>query len=170
MVESARQIQLASLQDVPALVELLNACARHMHQQGMSHWSGVYNKQSVSQNLLQKAVYTLKQDSQLIGCVALGLQQADYYADCWPDAPPADFYLTQLAVHPEHQQLGHGRLLLQHCLALTGGRTLQLDAVAHYPALLNFYQKSGFKQIAEGIGLGDHRFLFEYQQSAQHTI
>lgn len=161
------QIQLACQQDAPALVRLLTACANHMYQQGMSHWLNVYDEQSVRQNLLQKTVYILKQDSQIIGCVALGIQPADYYADCWPQAPMADFYLTQLAVHPLHQQAGYGRLLLQHCLGLINERTLQLDAVAHYPQLLEFYQKSGFKQIADGIGLGDRRFLFEYSNSAQ---
>ncbi len=161
------QIQLACQQDIPALVSLLTACANHMYQQGMTHWLGVYDEQSVRQNLLQKTVYILKQDSQVSGCVALGIQPADYYADCWPDVPEADFYLTQLAVHPQHQQSGYGRLLLQHCLELINGRTLQLDAVAHYPELLAFYRKAGFSEIAEGIGLGDRRYLFEYGNSTQ---
>jgi len=164
------QLQLACRNDVPALVSLLNQCADHMHRQGMSHWLNVYDEQSVKHNVLQKTVYVLKQKSQIIGCVALGLQPADYYADCWPQASAADFYLTQLAVHPQHQQSGYGQFLLQHCLELIGGQTLQLDAVAHYPELLNFYQKSGFKQIAQGIGLGDHRFLFEYLGSAQNGV
>ncbi|MBL1459260.1 MAG: GNAT family N-acetyltransferase [Methylophaga sp.] len=138
-----------------------------MYQQGMTHWLGVYDEQSVRQNLLQKTVYILKQDSHVSGCVALGIQPADYYADCWPDVPVADFYLTQLAVHPQHQQSGYGRLLLQHCLELINGRTLQLDAVAHYPELLAFYRKAGFSEIAEGIGLGDRRYLFEYGNSTQ---
>jgi GNAT superfamily N-acetyltransferase len=138
-------IQLACEQDIPALVTLLTECANHMHQQGMSHWLNVYDEASVRQNLLQKTV--------------------DYYADCWSQAPRSDFYLTQLAVHPEHQQAGYGRLLLQHCLGLISDRTLHLDAVAHYPQLLEFYRKSGFKQIAEGIGLGDRRYLFEYSHS-----
>ena len=147
------QIQLACQQDIPALISLLTACANHMYQQGMTHWLGVYDEQSVRQNLLQKTVYILK--------------PADYYADCWPDVPVADFYLTQLAVHPQHQQSGYGRLLLQHCLELINGRTLQLDAVAHYPELLAFYRKAGFSEIAEGIGLGDRRYLFEYRNSTQ---
>lgn len=161
------QVQLACEHDIPALVTLLNDCAHYMHQQGMSHWLNVYDEQSIEQNLLLKTVYILKQGSQIIGCVALGLQAADYYADCWPQAPAADFYLTQLAVHPNHQQSGYGQLLLQHCLQMIGERTLQLDAVAHYPKLLEFYRKSGFIQIAEGIGLDDHRYLFEYNRSAQ---
>jgi len=158
-------IQLACEQDIPALVTLLTECANHMYQQGMSHWLDVYDEQSVRQNLLQKTVYVIKQDCRVIGCVALGLKPADYYADCWPQAPRSDFYLTQLAVHPEHQQAGYGRLLLQHCLGLISDRTLHLDAVAHYPQLLEFYRKSGFKQVAEGIGLGDRRYLFEYSHS-----
>ena len=161
------QIQLACQIDIPDLVSLLNHCARDMHQQGMSHWLNVYDEQSVKQNLLQKTVYVLKQKSQLIGCVALGVQPASYYTDCWPQAPDADFYLTQLAIHQQHQQSGYGRFLLQYCLELTEGRTLQLDAVAHYPELLKFYRQSGFKQIAEGIGLGDRRYLFEYGDLTQ---
>lgn len=162
-----KQIELAAWHDVPAIVALLNDCASHMHQQGMSHWLNLYDAESVSQNLQQKSVFVLKLKSEIIGCVALGLKPADHYADCWPDAPAADFYLTQLAVHPEHQQAGYGRLLLRHCLSLIGDARLQLDAVAHYPQLLDFYRKYGFKQIAEGIGLGDHRYLFEYSRSPQ---
>lgn len=156
-------IQIARLQDAHALVELLTLCAQHLHQQGMSHWLSVYDAQSVRQNLLQKTVYILRQNNKIIGCAALGKKPADYYAACWPDAPTADFYLTQLAVQPAYQQAGYGRLLLQHCLTIIGNQTVQLDAVTHYPALLNFYQKAGFKKIATGIGLGDQRFLFEYQ-------
>lgn len=161
------QIQLACQQDVSQLVAMLTACATHMDQLGMSHWLGVYDAASVRQNLLQKSVYVLKQNSQIIGCVALGIRPADYYVDCWPNAPEADFYLTQLAVHPDYQQAGYGQLLLQHCLNLVGTRTLHLDAVAHYPELLNFYRRAGFIQIAEGIGLGDLRCLFEYRASSQ---
>jgi len=160
-------IQLACQRDIASLVTILTACATHMDQLGMSHWLGVYDDASVRHNLLQKSVYVLKQDSQLIGCVALGIQPADYYVDCWADAPRADFYLTQLAVHPDYQQTGYGRLLLQHCLDLIGDRTLHLDAVVHYPALLDFYRRAGFIQIAEGVGLGDKRCLFEYRASSQ---
>lgn len=160
-------IQLACQQDVPELVSLLNACAIHMHQNGMSHWLEVYDHAAVAENIEQKSVFILRENTNLLGCVALGTQPAAYYAECWPEAPDADFYLTQLAVHPEYQQSGYGKLLLQHCLSLIGQRTLLLDAVAHYPELLNFYRKSGFRNIAQGIGLGDQRLLFEYMHSSQ---
>lgn len=159
-------IEKATLIDSPPLLSLLNTCTQAMHQQGMSHWLNVYDVDSVNANLQQKKVFKLIKEDMLIGCVALATQPADYYAACWPDAPPADWYLTQLAVLPAFQGEGWGQCLVQYCIEQVHPQKLQLDAVAHYPALLAFYKKLGFRQVAEGIGLGDRRFLFEL--SARH--
>lgn len=156
-------IRTADLQDVPALVLLLQDCAATMSEQGMHHWLGVYDKVSVAKNLKDKTVFVMECKKELVACVALGTKPADYYQDCWPDAPQADFYITQLAVRPDRQGSGFGKRLIQHCLEQIGQHSLQLDAVDHYPALLAFYQSLNFEIIASGIGLGDKRHLFRYK-------
>lgn len=156
-------IDVADEQDGEALHILLNQCTDAMAAQGMQHWLGVYSKQAIIDNLQQKDVYLLRRDNALLGCVALSENPADYYADCWPQAPAANFYLTQLAVAPHYQSQGLGKFLVQFCQQqIPSGKTLQLDAVAHYPVLLAFYLQLGFQQIAEGVGLGDKRFLFTW--------
>jgi hypothetical protein len=50
-----------------------------MHQQGMSHWLNVYDVESVSQNLREKEVYVAEANDEVIGCIALGTEQASYY-------------------------------------------------------------------------------------------
>lgn len=158
-----RPIEVATTADIDALNSLLNHCATAMATQGMRHWLGVYDKHSVAANVQQKAVYTLRDKAQIVACVALASTPADYYANCWPHAPRADFYLTMLAVAPDCQQQGLGKLMVQFCQQqIPHGQNLQLDAVAHYPALLDFYRQLGFQQIAEGIGLGDKRCLFSW--------
>lgn len=156
-------IRQARLQDVPDLVSLLQACASAMSNQGMHHWLGVYDETSVAANLETKTVFVLESDKQVLACVALGTEPADYYQACWPDAPKADFYITQLAVRPDKQGSGYGKQLVEHCLKQVGEQSLQLDAVDHYPALLTFYHSLGFEIIASGIGLGDKRHLFRYK-------
>ncbi|AFJ01380.1 acetyltransferase [Methylophaga frappieri] len=137
-----------------------------MQSQGMSHWIGVYDLDSVTQQIKTKSVYKLVLSEQIKACVALSPIPAPYYADCWPDAPMADWYLTMLAVMPDEQQSGFGSILLNFAKQqLTGGETLQLDAVAHYPELLRFYRKHGFTQLTSGIGLGDRRYLFGWSLS-----
>lgn len=156
-------IVAASITDIAALNLLLNQCAETMAEQGMQHWLGVYNEPAVAKNLQQKKVYTLCDNQQIVACVALSNEPADYYVDCWPEAPSADYYLTMLAVTPDCQQQGFGKLMVQFCQQqVPTGQTLQLDAVAHYPALLDFYRRLGFQQIHEGIGLGDKRCLFSW--------
>ncbi len=158
-----RMIDTASPNDIDALNTLLNQCASTMASQGMQHWLGVYDKQSVTANVQEKTVYTLRDKQRIVGCVALASAPAGYYKDCWPLAPRADFYLTMLAVSPDYQQQGLGKLMVQYCQQqIPTGKTLQLDAVAHYPALLDFYRQLGFLQIADGIGLGDKRYLFSW--------
>lgn len=152
-------IRSATASDVEAITALLQACAQTMSDQGMHHWLGVYDQTSVAANLKSKSVFVLESEEQLLGCIALGQQKADYYQDCWPQAPAADFYITQLAVSPAAQGQGYGRKLMQHCLDIVADARLQLDAVDHYPALIRFYQKLGFRIIATGIGLGDKRHL-----------
>lgn len=162
-VDASRQIVAASAADIDALNSLLNRCAADMASQGMRHWLNVYDKQSVTVNLQQKNVYRLRDKQQIVACVALSSTPANYYADCWPAAPRADHYLTMLAVAPDCQQQGFGKLMVQFCQQqIPSGQSLQLDAVAHYPALLAFYQRLGFQQIADGIGLGDKRYLFSW--------
>lgn len=153
-------IRLAKASDISAITALLQSCARSMSLQGMHHWLDVYDEQSVQHNLNNKTVYVLVSDQNILGCIALGTEKADYYQDCWPQAPQADFYITQLAVSPAAQGKGYGKQLMQHCIEAIGEASLQLDAVDHYPALLRFYQSLGFSIIATGIGLGDRRHLF----------
>lgn len=152
-------IRPARAHDVKAMTELLQDCARAMSEQGMHHWLGVYDQESVAANLSSKSVFVLEAEDRLLGCIALGKQKAAYYQDCWPQAPTADFYITQLAVSPSAQGRGYGKKLMQHCLHIVGNASLQLDAVDHYPALIGFYQSLGFEIIATGIGLGDKRHL-----------
>ncbi|MCX4186967.1 GNAT family N-acetyltransferase [Methylophaga sp. OBS4] len=159
-------IRKALHSDIPALTRLLLSCAESMSQQNMHHWQGVYDEEQVLENMKNKQVFILERDQQVLGCIALGREKADYYDDCWPDAPDADFYITQLAVNPGCQGQGYGKLLMQHCVNQVGQASLQLDAVDHYPALLRFYQQLGFTIIATGIGLGDKRHLFELQTLA----
>ncbi len=157
------EIVVARINDIAALNLLLNQCADSMAAQGMPHWLGVYDEIAVASNLQQKTVYTLRDQQQIVACVALSNQPANYYVDCWPDAPKADYYLTMLAVTPDCQQRGFGKLMVQFCQRqVPAGQTLQLDAVVHYPALLDFYRRLDFKQIHQGIGLGDKRYLFSW--------
>jgi len=160
---TAQQIRPATLQDTAALTQLLVSCAKAMSQQGMHHWLGVYDEQTVAQNLSHKQVYVLEVNHVIVGCIALGTEAAPYYQDCWADAPAADFYITQLAVSPTTQGQGYGKILMQYCINQVGKADLQLDAVDHYPDLLQFYQNLGFDIIASGIGLGDKRHLFLYK-------
>lgn len=155
------QIRPATISDVAAITTLLQSCARSMSDQGMHHWLGVYDEDSVRANLTDKQVFVLESDNAILGCIALGTEKAEYYSACWPQAPDADFYITQLAVSPVAQGKGYGRTLMQYCINQVGDATLQLDAVAHYPALLQFYQSLGFSMIETGVGLGDKRHLFK---------
>jgi ribosomal protein S18 acetylase RimI-like enzyme len=156
---TTHNIRKAHKADIAAITELLQRCAEAMSDQGMHHWLGVYDEASVAVNLDKKSVYVLEKDQHLLGCIALGRHKADYYQDCWPEAPEADFYITQLAVDPDVQGNGYGKQLMQYCLGIVGDASLQLDAVDHYPALIRFYQSLGFEIIATGIGLGDKRHL-----------
>ncbi|KKM74935.1 hypothetical protein LCGC14_1395330 [marine sediment metagenome] len=155
-------IRLATEKDIPAITQLLLSCTEDMAKNGMTHWLGVYDADSVAKNMKQKSVYVAVENNSILGCVALGKHKADYYADCWPDAPEASFYLTQLAVSPTAQGQGLGKALVKFCIEKIGNKSLLLDAVDHYPALLIFYKKLGFEIIATGIGLGDKRHLFAY--------
>jgi ribosomal protein S18 acetylase RimI-like enzyme len=157
-------IRRVSKADIPAMTTLLVHCAESMHQQGMSHWLNVYDVESVSQNLREKEVYVAEANDEVIGCIALGSEQASYYQDCWPDAPTVDVYITQLAVSPNHQGQGIGLSLMRFCMDKSIGKSILLDAVDHYPALIQFYQKLGFKIIRTGIGLGDKRHLLLLEQ------
>jgi ribosomal protein S18 acetylase RimI-like enzyme len=157
---TASQIRLATDSDVAAITALLQSCAQSMSDQGMHHWLGVYDEDSVKANLSGKKVFVLESDNAILGCIALGTEKAEYYSACWPQAPQADFYITQLAVSPEAQGKGYGKQLMQYCISRAGDAVIQLDAVAHYPALIAFYQSLGFSIIETGIGLGDKRHLF----------
>lgn len=147
------------------LVALLGQCTAALSRRGMHHWRGVYDDAAVSENLRAKQVYLLERDGELVGCVAIGRNRPDYYDDCWPHAPEASYYLGQLAVHPAHQKRGYGALLVRHCLQLTTPSSVQLDAVAHYPALQEFYVRLGFQRIASGFALGDYRYLYTNRAS-----
>ena len=154
-------IRPANISDTEALFQLLNQCAQALAEQGMRHWLGVYSLEAILNNLNIKKVLVLEQDHTIVGCIALSNVAADYYQRCWPQADKADIYISQFAIAPDKQKQGLGKQLINYCLRdLPAHHTVQLDAIAHYPALLDFYHRLGFRIIATGIGLGDKRHLF----------
>jgi GNAT superfamily N-acetyltransferase len=152
-------IRRATDADAAGITALLIACAEQLAQQGMTHWQGVYHQDIVVENIKNKQVYLCEQGEDIVACVAVSSTPESYYADCWPDAPQADYYITQMAVKPSLQGKGIGKALMSFIIETLDQNTLALDAVAHYPALLDFYQQFQFKVVRTGVGLGDKRYL-----------
>lgn len=56
--------------------------------------------------------------------------------------------IMQVQIHPEHQNKGYGKAILQQILALPGIKTVSLTVLKQNPAV-NLYKKLGFKVTGE---------------------
>ena len=147
--------RLAGPSDAPVLAALRGAAARELTKQfGEGHWSAEPSERGVVADLRHAEVWVARRGSAVVGTFRLATKKPwaidkSYFTDC-----KRPIYLTNMAVRPDYQRRGIGRLCLQHAADRVRdwpGDAIRLDAYQGEGGAGEFYAKCGFREMGRVI-------------------
>lgn len=120
---------------------------------GHGHWASVNTPQTIRKHILDGLVHVAENDG-IVGTFTLSRQKIVFYRKGWfahPDDP--SLYLTNMAVHPDHQRAGIGRacmLEIERLAREDGCLSIRFDAYDAEAGAGPFYRKCGFTSVHRG--------------------
>lgn len=141
----------ATPDDAPAIAKLRAAVAGDLTSRyGKGHWSSAGTERGVLFQLRTSKLFVARDESGVIATLILATKKPwaidrSYFTNC--EKP---LYLTDMAVAPELQRQGVGRLCLEEAQRI--GRewpadAIRLDAYNTEAGAGDFYRKCGFREV-----------------------
>ena len=147
--------RLAGPADAPALAALRSAAARHLTERyGRGHWSTETTERGAVADLRHAEVWVARRRDKILGTFRLATKKPwaidrTYFTDC-----KRPIYLTNMAVHPDMQRRGIGRLCLEQAIERVRGwpgDAIRLDAYDAEAGAGPFYAKGGFREVGRVV-------------------
>jgi ribosomal protein S18 acetylase RimI-like enzyme len=159
------QVTPATTSDAAALAAVRIAAADRLTCEfGEGHWSAHTNEASVLRDIKLSQVLAIRERGRIVGTLTLQTKKpwaidAAYFTPC-----RKALYLINMAVDPNWQRSGVGRMLLD--AAVTVARAfpadaIRLDAYDSAAGAGGFYRKCGYTQVGGKIYRGVPLLYFE---------
>lgn len=138
--------------DFALMLELLKQAALRLQRKGLDQWQNWLNPTEEDESWIQDGFekqeffFIQNQENKLIG--TLRIMQRDLLY--WGAQPERAFYIHSLTVLDDYSGLGIGQRVIDQVAgqaAQAGCKWLRLDCNAGNPALCDYYEKQGFKQV-----------------------
>ena len=147
-------IRKALSSDVAAIKKITEACARHMIANGIFQWNEHYPDLAVlTKDVKEGTVYVYLQNEIIVGCVMFSMAMDDFYQDIdWLTPNTKQLYVHRLAVHPEEQDKGVARKLMDFGETLAKENnclSVRLDTFSQNPRNNRFYQARNYRKVGE---------------------
>ena len=145
------KLEPATTEDAAAIAALRNAVAQHLTSQyGKGHWSSSSSEKGVLYNLRTSGVYLARDGGEVIATLRLCTKKpwaidTKYFSPC-----RKPLYLTDMAVAPDLQRKGVGRLCVEEARRVARewpGDAIRLDAYDAEAGAGEFYRKCGFTEV-----------------------
>jgi len=144
------KITQATMQDLPAVMDLISACVRHMESQGIFQWDDIYpNSGTLQKDIESHFLYVDGDDGRVCGIMALNeYQDPEYSAIEWAYEGDKILVVHRLAVDPLRWRQGIATQLMdfaeQHAEA-RGYAAIRLDAFPQNPSSVALYDRRGYR-------------------------
>ena len=108
------KIELAEINDLNDIMKMINNCANDLISKNIFQWNEKYPSRNIFlSDIEKKNLFILKNNSGIIGCIALSHEKDIEYTDVkWLTKDYKNLYLHRLAVDPKFQKKGIGKLLM----------------------------------------------------------
>ena len=104
------KIELAEINDINDIMKMIHDCANDLIGQNIFQWNEKYPSRDIFlSDIEKKNLFILKNNSGIIGCIALSNEKDIEYTDVkWLTKDDKNLYLHRLAVDPKFQKKGIG--------------------------------------------------------------
>ena len=108
------KIELAEINDLNDIMKMIHNCANDLISKNIFQWNEKYPSRDIFlSDIEKKNLFILKNNSGIIGCIALSHEKDIEYTDVkWLTKDDKNLYLHRLAVDPKFQKKGIGKLLM----------------------------------------------------------
>lgn len=145
-------IRLAKESDIPTILKLTAACAKAMADNGIYQWNESYPSQEAFENDIQRGeLFLLIQNNHIVGTIVIStLMDQEYFSIPWSTPNHNNFYIHRLAVHPNFQKKGYGKLLMDYAEEYARNKSaisVRLDTFSKNERNNIFYQHRGYREV-----------------------
>ncbi|WP_150452058.1 GNAT family N-acetyltransferase [Arenibacter lacus] len=145
-------ICLAKESDIPEILKLTAACAKALVEVGIYQWNESYpSQEKFEKDISRGELYLLKTDQEIIGTIVIStFMDPEYYSVSWTTPNQHNYYIHRLAVHPQHQKKGYGKLLMEYAeeYARTNRAvSVRLDTFSKNEGNNTFYKNRGYQKV-----------------------
>src|SRR6266850_7308902 len=114
MNSNALPIEPAELGDAHSVMQMITLCIAHMRAHGIQQWDEVYpNLRVVEEDARSGSLFVVRRDGFCVASVCLNdIQPEEYRPLPWRCRTGRALVIHRLCVHPEWQQRGAGRHLM----------------------------------------------------------
>ena len=146
------KIELAEINDINDIMKMIHDCANDLIGKNIFQWNEKYPSRDIFlSDIEKKNLFILKNNSEIIGCVALSYDKDIEYNDVkWLTKDEKNLYVHRLAVDPKFQKKGIGSLLMD--FAEDYGRdnklkSIRLDTFSKNERNNRFYKSRKYTQL-----------------------
>ena len=158
----------ATNSDAAELASLHRAAAETLTRQfGQGRWSSAQTESSVLRQLQRpgfERILVARANKRIVGALRLATKKPWAIDTAYFTAARSPLYLTGMAVHPDFQRKGSGRLLMKeaegHARAWPAD-AIRLDAFDAQAGAGAFYAKCGYREVARVVYKRDPLVYFE---------
>ncbi len=142
-------IRPATVHDLDAVLDLIQAAISAMRRDGIEQWDEVYPSRTVvAADIDRRAMYLIEVGRSVAGIIVLDDRQADEYVDVpWRYRGRASA-IHRLTIHPAFQRRGIASRLVRFAeaeIASQGYDVIRLDAYEGNPGALALYERLGYR-------------------------
>jgi GNAT superfamily N-acetyltransferase len=143
-------ITLATTENAAAIADVISQAARDLtFKHGQGHWSSVASAKGVLSGMGRAKILIAKQGNDIVGTLRLTTTRPWVIDPDYFTSVKHPVYLVDMAVHPNYQRIGIGRLLIERAKSMAaawGGDAIRLDAYEGSAGACEFYHKCGFTE------------------------
>jgi GNAT superfamily N-acetyltransferase len=142
------KIELGTTSDIPFIMETINECIIDLRNKGIYQWNEHYPpKEIIIDDIAEKHLHIIKNHNYCIAVIVINEDQDnEWNAVAWSEYNMKPLAIHRLMVHPEYQNRGIGRTLINFAIEYAIDNkydSLRFDVYSGNPLLINTYEKMG---------------------------
>lgn len=148
------EIIQAKPDDLIEILFLIRQCVKDMNLKGMKHWNSSYpGTDDITKDLTGEGIYLAKDKGICLGMVTINeVEPDDYKGIRWSDNNSKILYLKRMAVHPDWQGKGVGKMLVEFAedyAKKNNYSSIRLDTLSSNQLETQLYTSSKYDEVGE---------------------
>lgn len=149
-------VRRATMEDAPALLQIVRDCVAAMRTAGIEQWDEVYPDASViARDIEAGTLDVMMEDARIIACITVDQNMDPLWTGMeWRAGAEPAAAVHRLMVHPSQQGRGLSKLFMNHAETVAhrrGCRSIRLDCFLQNPAAMALYPRLGYRRTGTAM-------------------